>query len=970
MSLVAYPNPVTPGQVVAVTLIAVNRGPDVPQNMAATLTLPQGLKLQSCETAYGVVCTGGDGTLAATFPPSAAQPFAGSIVTMAFKVNDNLIKPCPPNKQPALCTYSASLTVSGVVTSELQDTYSNNAASTTINVVLPGAAAQMTVSPTQLNFGNALFQYGSAAQYVTLVNAGAGAVSVLPAVEGHFAVVYNSCEPFQYPQPGQTTAMAPGDSCTFGVGFTAQRLGQETGKLVFEEYSIGQPVGQQIVTLKGTGVGVLGGKTSQPFPMLLIGNSYEEGVWLFNVGPVPVPVLSVTLSGTDFSMQQAGDCTVVAPASGCFVASVTFAPTEPVQRKGKVMVNFDGPSSPLIVELSGAGTALSISTPEFPVLSPGQYLDMGVGRLGVRTAPVPVTIQNVYTQPLRLGAEVTKPFQQDTDCPKELPGLSSCTVNLFLKAHADGIFGGTLTITAKDPASPQNFSLGGTGVGIKRGKIYVHYDYMVAPDHTHDPEVVAPGGLQKVIDSFAFHGVELVIDPNHTAIPEVQFIDYATYPCGPPDTNVTFDSLRAMYFQPKRASEHYAVFGHYSDIYCSNGGESGVADLPGTGFIVSLGIEQQERFTPGLLTPILAQTFMHELGHNLGLHHGGNGDDTNYKPHFLSIMNYAYQFAGIVLADAPGLTHFLACHADPDCPPGSACLGDPRSQYCRGIDYSTQLLPTTGPEPGVLDENDLDETAGLGSGNADVIFFTDAQCDIGGGFGIGPSEGPVDWDGDGVATNMHVQADVIARWWESQGYLCPTGFYERVGGGDDWAFLQPPAQAEAEAKEAAVNGNSARTPDKIEEDDLPVAESSRRTSPSSGPELTFAEARERHILHAPKQVSISVSPSCGLAQKPVAPGSPTLLAVAILGQSDFDVNEIDPMSLRLHKAAAVSTQVVDVNGDGIPDLMATFDMAVMRLHPQAKKVRLSGWLKDSRVIFGEDRIAVVQNMNGVPPTCR
>ena len=37
---------------------------------------------------------------------------------------------------------------------------------------------------------------------------------------------------------------------------------------------------------------------------------------------------------------------------------------------------------------------------------------------------------------------------------------------------------------------------------------------------------------------------------------------------------------------------------------------------------------------------------MHELGHNLGLHHGGSVD-TNYKPNYNSIMNYRYQFPGV-----------------------------------------------------------------------------------------------------------------------------------------------------------------------------------------------------------------------------------------------------------------------------------------------------------------------------------
>lgn len=39
-------------------------------------------------------------------------------------------------------------------------------------------------------------------------------------------------------------------------------------------------------------------------------------------------------------------------------------------------------------------------------------------------------------------------------------------------------------------------------------------------------------------------------------------------------------------------------------------------------------------------------TFMHELGHTMGLRHGG-GDDVNFKPNLLSIMNYAFQMRGI-----------------------------------------------------------------------------------------------------------------------------------------------------------------------------------------------------------------------------------------------------------------------------------------------------------------------------------
>jgi predicted Zn-dependent protease len=35
---------------------------------------------------------------------------------------------------------------------------------------------------------------------------------------------------------------------------------------------------------------------------------------------------------------------------------------------------------------------------------------------------------------------------------------------------------------------------------------------------------------------------------------------------------------------------------------------------------------------------------MHELGHNLGLDHGG-ADDINCKPNYLSVMSYSRQFS-------------------------------------------------------------------------------------------------------------------------------------------------------------------------------------------------------------------------------------------------------------------------------------------------------------------------------------
>ena len=74
-----------------------------------------------------------------------------------------------------------------------------------------------------------------------------------------------------------------------------------------------------------------------------------------------------------------------------------------------------------------------------------------------------------------------------------------------------------------------------------------------------------------------------------------------------------------------------------------------------------------------------AGTFMHEVGHTLGLRHGGR-DGINCKPNYLSVMSYARQFSD----------------------------GAPLSG--RRLDYSRNELPT-------LDETALNESAGIGRPN-------------------------------------------------------------------------------------------------------------------------------------------------------------------------------------------------------------------------------------------------------------
>ncbi|MGQ0791966.1 MAG: M12 family metallo-peptidase [Nitrosopumilaceae archaeon] len=120
--------------------------------------------------------------------------------------------------------------------------------------------------------------------------------------------------------------------------------------------------------------------------------------------------------------------------------------------------------------------------------------------------------------------------------------------------------------------------------------------------------------------------------------------------------NTTFDVIKSDHFgelaciladnvvpyndclTAKKLGFHYAMFIHSQT---GNPGLSGIAEYKGNDIIVSLGNFDNEVGS----TAQQAGTFMHELGHNLGLQHGGKADDYNCKPNYLSVMNHAYQFS-------------------------------------------------------------------------------------------------------------------------------------------------------------------------------------------------------------------------------------------------------------------------------------------------------------------------------------
>ncbi len=183
-----------------------------------------------------------------------------------------------------------------------------------------------------------------------------------------------------------------------------------------------------------------------------------------------------------------------------------------------------------------------------------------------------------------------------------------------------------------------------------------------------------------------------------------------------------------------------------ADTDCKGVGSSGIAEIWGNDFMVSLGAFAHEDgkqagscfdgidnggdgkcdvagcvgvplgdpdCTSGVVGDQDEQegTFMHELGHNLNLRHGGI-DNINYKPNYLSIMNYTFQFDWNVGAGNRPLDYSRWW-----LPPfGSANEDGKGAGKCNdGIDNGGDGL-RDGADPdcqGLLNETDLNEDRGI-----------------------------------------------------------------------------------------------------------------------------------------------------------------------------------------------------------------------------------------------------------------
>jgi hypothetical protein len=231
---------------------------------------------------------------------------------------------------------------------------------------------------------------------------------------------------------------------------------------------------------------------------------------------------------------------------------------------------------------------------------------------------------------------------------------------------------------------------------VGKKDVFVELDHMMG----RNPSPMAIANVTKAFANSPNGGIQLHVQVNNEPIPTYPAIFFpSTYGNS---TNPNFFTLKGTYFGtvsdrtcpssipsgacPKYVSDllaaKFQVF-HYGlwavnqidettgTVISSSGRSDTNGIFPGNDFVVSLGswdngvgtVDQQ------------AGTFMHELGHNLGLRHGGD-EFLNCKPNYFSVMNYLYQ-----------MSTYLAPH--------------------RPLDYSESVVSS-------INENSINDNVGIG----------------------------------------------------------------------------------------------------------------------------------------------------------------------------------------------------------------------------------------------------------------
>jgi hypothetical protein len=344
----------------------------------------------------------------------------------------------------ASCTITVTFTPTGEGSRTAAVTITDTAANSPQTVLLSGTGIGPTVTlmPSSLTFSPQPVGTVSSPQTVTLTTTGTLTINSIT-TSGPFAQT-NNC--------GSITS-----GCSISVTYAPKSTGTQTGTLTVSDNGANTPQTVSLLGSTGTEPLVTLSTGSLTFADQLIDTtSAAQTVKLTNDGPESLNIQSVAASG-DFAVSSNTCGTTLSSGSSCSIG-VTFHPTAIGTRTGLLTVKDNGSNSPQQVNLSGAGTYVSLSP---------ATLNFGTQQVGTTSSAKSVSVTNHGTTTLSITAiHVTGEFAQNPElntCGKTLAANASCTIKVFFKPTGTGTSTGSLSVSDNGGGSPQTVSLTGTG---------------------------------------------------------------------------------------------------------------------------------------------------------------------------------------------------------------------------------------------------------------------------------------------------------------------------------------------------------------------------------------------------------------------------------------------------------------------------------------------------------------------------
>ena len=390
----------------------------------------------------------------------------------------------------------------------------------------------------------------------------------------------------------------------------------------------------------------------------------------------------------------------------------------------------------------------------------------------------------------------------------------------------------------------------------------------------------------------------------------------------------------------KRQAFRYMIFGH---LLVGLGGTSGAAEVHGNDGVVTLGAGASVGGHPVGSEDQQAGTFFHELGHLVGLRHGG-GDFVGCKPNYLSIMNYTRQL------------------------PGSPI---PTTQWkSTALDLSRSKRPD-------LNKANLNEQQGIGGVAGDVTVFGPTSGVV------RSTTGAIDWNRDTLTSFTAYSIPLLNQIVNSSGTVCSGDGPMILEGFHDWANLKYDVRAsldiadgerltlitkEAELGFEAPPDNPCAVPGScpvaLTTTDEGLVDSDRDGVPDLADNCPTVPNPDQRNVCAEATAMIDIQP--GHYPNIVDLSSPIPLSVAILGSPSFDATQVRSDTVLLSGARVLRRGNIDlcarldIDGDGVPDLVCLVDKRQLVLPADVAVAVLTAQTVSGVPVRGEDSIRVVK----------